>query len=118
SRTEVEELNQQQPPGDGNHFPSLPRMLFEQEPQGETTQQELPQVNMDRHDQGGGSSSRFHIRNNNITADPSNFHNVRGQGGGQGGHDICGNTITARGASNVGYHNFGNTTPDRICCIL
>ncbi|KAH0992667.1 hypothetical protein GBA52_004150 [Prunus armeniaca] len=32
---------------------------------------------------------------------------------------ICGNTITAReGASNVGYHNFGNTTPDRTCCIL
>ncbi|XP_021812451.1 uncharacterized protein LOC110755530 [Prunus avium] len=122
SRTEVEE-----PPEDGNRFPGRPRTLLEPEPQGERTQQELPQMNMDGLDQGGGGGNRTQIRYNNITAGElsenvgmSNFRNVQGQGGGQGGDlDISGNTITAGGgASNVGFHNFGNSTPDRKCCIL
>ncbi|KAI5350585.1 hypothetical protein L3X38_003476 [Prunus dulcis] len=127
SQTEVKILNQQEPSGDGNRFPGRGRPLVEQEPPRESIKEKLPQVNMDRQDQGGGGGIRSQIRGNNIMADPnsqnvgaSNFDNVQGQGEAQrGGHDICGNTITAReGASSIGFHNFGNTTPGWKCRIL
>ncbi|PQM39900.1 hypothetical protein Pyn_03855 [Prunus yedoensis var. nudiflora] len=77
---------------------------------------------------GGGSSSRNNICQNEITATNgatdigvSNFDNyaVQGKGGSEGtkgfperggGYNISGNKISADGARKVGIHNFGNTT--------
>ncbi|KAL6293739.1 hypothetical protein ACE6H2_001881 [Prunus campanulata] len=101
-----------------NHFPGLPRKLSEQEPQGEKTEQELPEKKKEA-ENTDESNDTFNITNNDISAIGSKHVGIRkafnkeGRGVDQARtarkHNISGNIIHGEDSYSVGISNVGNT---------